>query len=366
MSSKILGEFDEKCELFEDFTDKLGVLISELLRLEEITVHSIEGRDKKRDSLEKKLQKTEKSYNCLEDVTDISGLRVITYFSEDVDKIADIIEREFIIDQENTVDKRNLMESDRFGYLSLHYVVSLTEDRLKHTENRRFKHCKAEIQIRSILQHAWAEIEHDMGYKTELEIPQKIRRRFTRIAGLLELADTEFDSIRNRLSDYKEEVSKRIIEEPTEVLIDKLSLSSFLQEQYLVKDILQQISDRTGTMVIDDYNWSLSTVLSELDYLGINTISELESLLVKNREIVTEWAILWLTPDPEDDKNHYFGSETAIHYLNYVLIAQSQLIQRVIEFLNLSGKGAPNKLEFASEIITTYLALVEKLNSQTK
>ena len=62
---------------------------------------------------------------------------------------------------------------------------------------------KLEIQIRSILQHAWAEIEHDLCYKNSTPLPRKIKRRMYRLAGVLELADKEFSAVKydlNRLN----------------------------------------------------------------------------------------------------------------------------------------------------------------------
>lgn len=83
-------------------------------------------------------------------------MRIITYFSEDVDKIASIIQSEFEVDEHNSVDKRIKLDPVRFGYLSLHYVVKLNSTRVRLSEYIIFKDLKVEIQIRSILQHAWA------------------------------------------------------------------------------------------------------------------------------------------------------------------------------------------------------------------
>jgi ppGpp synthetase/RelA/SpoT-type nucleotidyltranferase len=71
------------------------------------------------------------------------------------------------------------------------------------------------------LQHAWAEIEHDLGYKTALGVPRNVRRQFSRLAGLLEIADTEFASIRDRLSSYERDLPGLIEQSPDEVLLDK-------------------------------------------------------------------------------------------------------------------------------------------------
>jgi len=75
--------------------------------------------------------------------------------------------------------------------LPLHYVASLISEREKLTEYKRFAGIKVEIQIRSTLQHAWAEIEHDIGYKGENSVPDSLKRNFSRVAALLEVADIE-------------------------------------------------------------------------------------------------------------------------------------------------------------------------------
>ena len=59
----------------------------------------------------------------------------------------------------------------------------------------------ASVQIRTVLQHAWAEFEHDIRYKGVVpdEHAFDLDRRFTLAAGLLGLADREFSAIRARL-----------------------------------------------------------------------------------------------------------------------------------------------------------------------
>ena len=89
-----------------------------------------------------------------------------------VDKLAKVIERNFKIDTENSIDKR-VMDPERFGYSSLHYIVEYTPERLKLIEYKYFTGIKFEIQIRSILQHAWAETEHDLGYKSKNEVQRR-------------------------------------------------------------------------------------------------------------------------------------------------------------------------------------------------
>lgn len=193
------GDYEAIANRLQDFKVSVDPLIQVLLEIEGIQSHSVTSRIKSKASVRQKLQRPDKKRE-LNDLTDILGVRIITYFQDEVDAVAKLIEREFIVDPENSVDKRSILDPDRFGYLSLHYVLQLNPERSKLPENRAYKDIRFELQIRSILQHAWAEIEHDTGYKSESGVPDAVRRRFSRLAGLLELADDEFLGIREELA----------------------------------------------------------------------------------------------------------------------------------------------------------------------
>ena len=160
-----------------------------------LLVAAIEYRVKSEDSLAGKLELKGGKYKSLADITDIIGLRVITFYTDDVDKVASAVERLFVVDWDNSVDKRKIHEIDSFGYLSLHYICS------KEGFPYRF-----EIQMRTVLQHAWANMNHDTGYKSGVEVPKVYLRNLSRLAGMLELVDEQFSLIRSELTDYRRRV----------------------------------------------------------------------------------------------------------------------------------------------------------------
>ena len=125
-------------------------------------------------------------------------MRVITYVQRDIDAVAGLLAEQFTV-----LDDRDLGEetaaAGRFGYASRHLLVSRRRRRRRPTAYDPL-FC-ASIQLRTVLQHAWAEFEHDIRYKGTVppeQVPD-LDRRFTLAAGLLELADREFEAIRDRL-----------------------------------------------------------------------------------------------------------------------------------------------------------------------
>ena len=157
ITEKIINDFRNTYSNHIDFKAKLEILIRDLLKSNGVKEHQITCRVNDIDKLEEKVKRKKEKYSKLSDITDLIGLRIITYYEDDVDLIADILKKEFIIDDINSIDKR-VLENDKFGYRSLHYVVNLNKTRSGLTEYKKYKSLKAEIQIRSILQHAWAEI----------------------------------------------------------------------------------------------------------------------------------------------------------------------------------------------------------------
>ena len=187
---KIIDGYSVSRGSYEDCLNYVENTVKNIIKSQSINVHEIIGRVKTVESLEGKVKR--KNYSNLAEITDLCGIRIITYFSDDVDKIAELISQEFEVDVENTIDKRKSEDPTKFGYVSLHYVVGLKAENTSPTLYGRFKNIKLEIQIRTVMQHAWAEIEHDLGYKSKEDIPDQYRRQFSRLAGLIELADDNF------------------------------------------------------------------------------------------------------------------------------------------------------------------------------
>ena len=104
MRDEILAQYNTNFELYRDFCLTLERLLRELIRDTSIKIHSITQRLKTRESLERKLSLREFRYESLESVTDIAGIRITTYFADDVDNIANLIEREFVVDEESSTD----------------------------------------------------------------------------------------------------------------------------------------------------------------------------------------------------------------------------------------------------------------------
>ena len=283
-------EYRGKLPLYGDFATTSKELLERLLQAEGIRVHSVTCRAKSCESLADKLSREEREYQALSEVTDLAGMRIITYFADDVDAVATMIEREFAVIPERSIDKGKALDPDRFGYLSLHYVCTLSDERARLLEYARYKECVCEIQVRSILQHAWAEIEHDLGYKAAQGVPRPIRRRFSRLAGLLEIADDEFVRTRGELAAYASEVGKDIAERPTQVLIDRVSLAAFIQQDDTVRRVDEELAEWVGAQLREPSDSSVERQVERLRYVGMETIDDIHTALVARLPIVVrQW-----------------------------------------------------------------------------
>jgi ppGpp synthetase/RelA/SpoT-type nucleotidyltranferase len=101
----------------ESLTARLQALIVDLLAEANLEVIQIEARTKAIDSFTEKISRKRVKYaNPLTEVTDLVGLRIITYYREDVTRVGEILKQEFQIDATNSVDKAAALDPDRFGY----------------------------------------------------------------------------------------------------------------------------------------------------------------------------------------------------------------------------------------------------------
>lgn len=192
MNRELLDEYKEKYPLYQEITEKTKQKLHRLLQQKNFHLHQIKSRVKTSASLANKLLQKTPPKHRLSDITDICGVRIITYYADEIDDIAACIRDNFAIDEENCVDKRYLLAPNAFGYLSLHIILEIP-----CTPDSPLPCCKVEVQIRTILQHAWAAIEHELEYKNVKAQSNELRRSFSRLASVLEVVDLEFIKIRN-------------------------------------------------------------------------------------------------------------------------------------------------------------------------
>ena len=195
---------------YENLSNVVARILEECLKKRRIKVHSVQHRAKEASSFGHKAatpSETDpdapKYPDPLKQITDLAGIRVITHFPSTLSDIDRLLSDEFTVVERSDKGKE-LIEEERFGYQSVHYLVCIRSERTRLAEYERFAGATAEIKVRTILQHAWAEIEHDIQYKSSTTIPAEIRRRFAlALAGMLEVADRGSKASRTPIRNWK-------------------------------------------------------------------------------------------------------------------------------------------------------------------
>jgi putative GTP pyrophosphokinase len=127
------------------------------------------------------------------EVTDLAGARVIVYLLSEVEQVSTVIEREFIVVEKQSIEGL-VADRERVGYQSVHFLAQFSP--VRHALLvEQFSNDLVEIQVRTVLQHAWAEVEHGVQYKSGSALSTDLQRRFISLAGLIEIADREFQAI---------------------------------------------------------------------------------------------------------------------------------------------------------------------------
>ena len=266
-----------------------------------IYVTAIEHRVKTEKSLAGKLELKGAKYKSVDDITDLVGLRVITFYTDEVDKVAAIAKRVFDVDWKESVDKRK-HQLDRFGYNSLHYIC-----RLK-TGSIRF-----ELQMRTALQHVWSTIEHDTGYKGDVKIPREYLRQFNRLAGMLELADDEFSRLRLVLTDYRRQIQSLV----KSGQLDDVPLSASSFRNYLDLHPFDRLNKRIAAVnQAEIYPVSMLCYLPVLKSFGMETLGDVQHFIDDYSDDAHQLALSKLAITDLD----ILSSSAALQYLCLVYV----------------------------------------------
>lgn len=350
-ANELVREYQELIGSYEACAKKIHLLCADILESNSIPVHSVSSRAKAPESLSKKLSRPDKWYGDLASVTDLAALRVITYLSDDHARVCEVIEREFEIDRARSIDKSQASEPDKFGYASVHYIAKLSSGRRALVEYHGVKDLYFEIQVRSILQHAWAEIEHDLGYKSDVEVPFAIRRRFSRLSGLLELADSEFNSISQELESYRNDIVSQISNIPRQVAINKDSLIAFVKESPACRALDSAIAHAFSASLVDEEDVG-EVDINRLSFFGISTIGQLSEQMGEHDAAIRRFAARWAVRSKESASGTFF-SGVSLFYLAYVLAASSADVEHVSQYLRHAGfnHDEDDRRLFALEVI---------------
>lgn len=265
-----IQEYQRARPLYEEYVNVIKNVLYEAFKAQRVKIHSIEARAKAIDSFGNRASMPSpddpsRPYfpNPLSDITDLAGVRVIVFLPRTLDMVDDVLQAQFEV-IEKTDKTLILIKEEKSGYASIHYLVRFKENRTNLLEYSRFKNLVGEIQVRTILQHAWAEIEHDIQYKAVETIPGTIRRRFMSLAGMLEIADREFQAIQDEDERLRTEARKSVLEGKLEqVEITPDALKTYLDKKLGVDRRMNDFS----------YGWT-AKLLRNLGFTDFEQIEE--------------------------------------------------------------------------------------------
>lgn len=271
----ILEEYREQLPTFQKMEKIVMAQLKKCLSENSILVTAVEGRIKKEESLAGKLELKGSKYTTLTDLTDIFGARIITFYNDDVDKISALMEKLFEIDWKNSVDKRRMHQLDSFGYLSLHYICKIPKA-LYHDENMpELNEFRFELQMRTALQHVWANMYHDIGYKSGIDAPIEHLRTLNRLAGMLELADDEFSRIRNTINEYRYKVEALV----KDGKFEQVNLDGDSFTRYLQLEPFKRLTNKIAAInQAEIHQTPMTPFLKVLIKLGFQTLGDVEKL----------------------------------------------------------------------------------------
>lgn len=217
-------KFDELKNLYTRLGQNIVDAIKSFLQENEIPYLEVYYRVKEYSSFSEKIER--KNYtNPFEEIEDICGVRIICYYLKDIERIQKIIKKEFNIKE--SVDKSESLGLKEFAYRSFHNIVTIKPNWCETPNYRGLNNLKTEIQTRTILMHAWAEIEHKLNYKSDAQVPKEFQRKLFRLSAKFEEADEQFEELKSGILKYRKEINSKTKNSKKFDLTQDLNIESF-------------------------------------------------------------------------------------------------------------------------------------------
>ena len=267
-------------------------IVEILLKSNGVDYLAVTARVKDAGSVRKKIQR--KGYkDPVVQLTDLTGVRIIVFFESQVARVAGLIADAFNVDLENSSNKDASLLVDQMGYRSSHFVCDLGHKRKGLPEYEGLDGLKFEFQVRTVLQHAWAELAHDRNYKFSGKLPPAAERKLFLYAGMLELADRGFDELSSEIDSYIRDVKIEMDAGDLSMEINSINLSEFVDSWCRENDFeLVHLGLKDG----------FGDLVEELRLFDVYTLSDLHEIIPhefaeKARELGAKTTIYGLVRD---------------------------------------------------------------------
>lgn len=278
----ILAQFDETSPKLESLKEKTLKLVEDELKKNSIKFSTVSARTKTKESLKSKIER-KKYEDPLKEITDLLGIRVVVYLEADIPKAKDALCEFFCIDKDNSIDKLEPTSVSEIGYRSLHLVCSLGPERAKLPEYKGLCEQRFEVQIRTILQDAWAVIDHEYNYKAQGALPPRLERKLMLASASLEQLDSIFSEVVAEADDYKAKIQHGGEEQAADPISALALKAIFLRETAAIGVDEKKVLTKTEK--------TDATATKELEAFGIKSIDDFEKLVGsgKSREIIADY-----------------------------------------------------------------------------
>jgi ppGpp synthetase/RelA/SpoT-type nucleotidyltranferase len=287
----------EKLSLYEEYSSRIRNLVEDLVEREDIEVCGVEGWAKAPAEVVKSLNAHYGAGNSegLDSISDLVTVRVLLRFPEDVQKVEEIISSEFDVDINRSITSGGLEDPFRFGYPAVLYTLSLSENRSSLREWRKYRGLPFRLELRTVLQEAWATISPRVNMSVDSMSEKKFKRKLVRLAALLEEADEGF------LSLWEEVKSVAVLVPPPSEPEPAQSVSVAAERTYTEDELYAFFSERDDTL----NKWGSKAIKAgfpifvpspnylkeSFQYLykifrvsGVDTISEVRKFLAESEE----------------------------------------------------------------------------------
>ncbi|HEX8823767.1 MAG TPA: hypothetical protein VF794_27855 [Archangium sp.] len=271
--SELQTEYEIKRPAFDQLKGEIIFALEDAIKKTGVDIHTLSSRVKTLESIQSKARRFEIKAP-LQELNDIVGVRVVCLFLSDVPRLLEAARKCFKIISED--DKINSENVELFGYMSLHMIGTMPDEH-KGPRYDHIKGMKFELQIRTILMDAWANVSHHLAYKKELDVPRDLRRDFHALSGLFYVADQHFEIFfRSSQSSQREMANLLGAADPA---ANRIEINADTLRAYLAK----KFPDREG------HAGSLSVLIGELAQAGYRWINDLDAKLSEAWDIFVEY-----------------------------------------------------------------------------